>query len=88
MGAKQFTRLCRRSLGRTPAQVALAWVLAQGADIVPIPGTTKAARVAENVDAEDLELRAEEIERLSAATPAREVVGDRYPSPMMPGLGI
>jgi aryl-alcohol dehydrogenase-like predicted oxidoreductase len=72
----------------TPAQVALAWVLAQGADVVPIPGTTKPARVEENVASAELELRADEIERLSAAAPPRETVGDRYPAPMMSALGI
>jgi aryl-alcohol dehydrogenase-like predicted oxidoreductase len=72
----------------TPAQIALAWVLAQGADIVPIPGTTKAARVEENVAAAELELSAADLERLDAAAPAGATVGDRYPTPMMAALGI
>ena len=72
----------------TPAQIALAWVLAQGADIVPIPGTTKAARVEENVAAAELELSAAELERLGAAAPVGATVGDRYPAPMMAALGI
>jgi aryl-alcohol dehydrogenase-like predicted oxidoreductase len=70
----------------TPAQVALAWVLARGADIVPIPGTTKPHRVVENVDAAELELSAEELERLDAAAPVGAAVGDRYPTPMMGSL--
>ena len=71
----------------TPAQIALAWVLAQGADIVPIPGTTKAHRVEENVTAAEIELSAADLERLDAAVPAGTAVGDRYPAPMMGALG-
>ena len=67
----------------TAAQVALAWVLAQGNDIVPIPGTTKPHRVEENLAALDLELSAQELERLDAAAPVGAAVGDRYPTPMM-----
>jgi aryl-alcohol dehydrogenase-like predicted oxidoreductase len=70
----------------TPAQVALAWVLAQGEDIVPIPGTTKAARVEENVAAAELTLDAAQLATLTDAVPA--AVGDRYPTPMMEALGI
>jgi aryl-alcohol dehydrogenase-like predicted oxidoreductase len=70
----------------TPAQVALAWVLAQGADIVPIPGTTKPHRVQENVDAAELELTAADLEALDAAAPVGATVGDRYPAPMMGSL--
>jgi aryl-alcohol dehydrogenase-like predicted oxidoreductase len=70
----------------TAAQVALAWVLARGQDIVPIPGTTKPHRVEENVAAAELELSAEALERLSAAAPVGSAVGDRYPTPMMHAL--
>ena len=70
----------------TPAQVALGWLLAQGRDIVPIPGTTKPRRVEENVAALDLRLSAEELERLSEAAPVGAAVGDRYPAWMMDGL--
>jgi aryl-alcohol dehydrogenase-like predicted oxidoreductase len=72
----------------TPAQVALAWVLAQGADIVPIPGTTKPQRVDENVAAAELELSPAELERLDAAVPPGAAVGDRYPTPVMSSIGI
>jgi aryl-alcohol dehydrogenase-like predicted oxidoreductase len=72
----------------TPAQVALAWVLAQGADVVPIPGTTKPARVDENVAAAELELSAAELERLDAAAPPGATVGDRYPAAMMSAIGV
>ncbi len=67
----------------TAAQIALAWVLARGEDIVPIPGTTKPHRVEENVAAAEIELSAEELERLDTAAPVGAAVGDRYPTPMM-----
>jgi len=56
--------------GATPAQVALAWLLAQGDDIAPIPGTKRVARVQENTAADQLELNAEQIERLNNLAPA------------------
>ena len=62
--------------------------LAQGADIVPIPGRPRRARVEENVAAAELELSAAELERLNAAAPVGATVGDRYPAPMMAALGI
>jgi aryl-alcohol dehydrogenase-like predicted oxidoreductase len=62
-------------VGATPAQVALAWLLAQGNDIAPIPGTTKVARLEENVAADALELTPAQLEALgSVAAPS----GDRY----------
>ena len=67
----------------TPAQVALAWVHAKGEDIVPIPGTKRAQYVEQNVAALDLELSAEELERLDGADQA---AGDRYAD--MSGVGI
>jgi aryl-alcohol dehydrogenase-like predicted oxidoreductase len=57
-------------VGATPAQVALAWVLAQGSDIVPIPGTKRVARLEENVGADSVELSPEQLARLDALTPA------------------
>ena len=57
-------------VGATPAQVALAWVLAQGDDIVPIPGTKRVTRVEENVAADAVELSAEHLGKLDAITPA------------------
>jgi Aldo/keto reductase family len=61
--------------GATPSQVALAWLLAQGDDIAPIPGTKHIARVEENAAADALELTAEQLGRLTAIEPP---VGDRY----------
>jgi aryl-alcohol dehydrogenase-like predicted oxidoreductase len=62
-------------VGATPARVALAWVLAQGRHVVPIPGTKTSSYLAENVGAADLELGAAELAELDAA-PAPE--GARY----------
>jgi aryl-alcohol dehydrogenase-like predicted oxidoreductase len=59
----------------TPAQVALAWLLAQGDDIAPIPGTKRVSRVEENTAADSIELNAEQIERLNNLTPA---TGERH----------
>ncbi|WP_329398719.1 aldo/keto reductase [Streptomyces lydicus] len=56
--------------GATPAQVALAWLLAQGDDIAPIPGTKRVHRVEENTAADDIQLTAEQIDRLSSLPPA------------------
>jgi aryl-alcohol dehydrogenase-like predicted oxidoreductase len=73
-------------LGATNAQVALAWVLAQGSDIVPIPGTTKASRVEENVGAAELTLNDEQLRRIADAAPVGAAVGDRYPAQAMAAL--
>ena len=62
--------------GITPAQLALAWVLAQGDDIVPIPGTKRRRYLEENAAAVDVELSAEDLARIEAELPA--VAGERY----------
>jgi aryl-alcohol dehydrogenase-like predicted oxidoreductase len=64
-----------REAGATPAQIALAWLLAQGDDIAPIPGTKRVARVEENTAADRVELTARQIDRLNNLTPA---VGERH----------
>ena len=61
--------------GATPAQIALAWLLAQGNDIAPIPGTRRVARVEENTAADGIELSGDQLERLSNLTPA---AGERH----------
>jgi aryl-alcohol dehydrogenase-like predicted oxidoreductase len=61
--------------GATPAQVALRWLLAQGDDIVPIPGTRRIERAEENAGADAVDLSAGQLDRLSALEPP---VGDRY----------
>src|SRR5246127_4746666 len=63
----------------TPAQLALAWVMAQGRDIVPIPGTKRRKYLEENVAAVELELTAEELARIDEAAPVGAAAGDRYP---------
>jgi len=65
--------------GVTPAQLALAWVQAQGDDVVPIPGTKRLRYLQENVGADTVRLDAQELARLAAAVPPDAVVGDRYP---------
>src|SRR3954471_14178736 len=65
----------------TPAQLALAWVLSQGEDIVPIPGTKRRARLEENAAAVDVVLSGEELREIADALP--EAVGQRYPEAMM-----
>ncbi|MCT7368440.1 aldo/keto reductase [Mycolicibacterium llatzerense] len=62
-------------VGATPAQVALAWLLAQGDDIAPIPGTKRVARVEENIAADAVELSAAQLQALNTLPPA---VGERY----------
>src|SRR5205085_8355034 len=64
----------------TPAQVALAWLLAKKAWIVPIPGTTKLDRLEENVGALQVELSPEDIEAIETASSQVEVKGERYPA--------
>ena len=66
--------------GCTPAQLTLAWVLAQGPDVVAIPGTRYAPRLDENVGALKVTLSAEDVARMSAAIPVGAVAGTRYPA--------
>jgi aryl-alcohol dehydrogenase-like predicted oxidoreductase len=62
----------------TSAQIALAWVLAKGDDIIPIPGTKKIERLDENASAAKLALTAEDVAAIERAAPSGEVTGDRY----------
>lgn len=82
--------LIRRIAGAhdaTPAQVALAWLLAQKPWIVPIPGTTKLHRLQENLAAADLELTAEDVAELGRAADEIGVEGERYPPHLMAIVG-
>ncbi len=65
--------------GVTSAQVALAWLMAQGNDIVPIPGTRSVQRLLENVGSANVELSTDELEELDAVFPFGVTSGDRYP---------
>jgi aryl-alcohol dehydrogenase-like predicted oxidoreductase len=67
----------------TPAQLAIAWVMAKGDDIVPIPGTKSPKRLEENAAANDVKLSAQDVEQLDNAISRDAVRGDRYPEPMM-----
>jgi aryl-alcohol dehydrogenase-like predicted oxidoreductase len=69
--------------GCTPSQLALAWLLAQGTDIVPIPGTTSEARLQENVGAPNVALSAADLQRIEAAAPKGVAAGQRYHPGMM-----
>jgi hypothetical protein len=69
-------------LGATPAQIALAWLLAQRPWIVPIPGTRKLARLEENLAAADLELTATDLDEIATASAAITVQGAGYPEAM------
>jgi aryl-alcohol dehydrogenase-like predicted oxidoreductase len=65
--------------GRTPGQVALAWVLSRGEDVVPIPGTKRRRYLEENAEAADIELTEADLGRLEQAFPQGAAAGDRYP---------
>ena len=67
----------------TAPQIALAWVLARGRDIVPIPGTKRRAYLEENLEASDLTLSAEDLTRIEALFPREAVQGPRYPDRIM-----
>ncbi len=67
------------SKGCTTAQLAIAWVMAQGEDIVALVGTKSRTRLEENVGAASVELTSEDLERIEAAVPRGAVAGDRYP---------
>lgn len=67
----------------TPAQLALAWVLAQGEDVVPIPGTKRRKYLQENLGALDVNLTTEDLERMEEVAPGDAFAGSRYPEAMM-----
>lgn len=66
--------------GCTAGQLALAWLLAQGSDIVPIPGTKHRRRLEKNLGAADISLSSEDLRRLDELAPAGAAAGDRYVS--------
>jgi aryl-alcohol dehydrogenase-like predicted oxidoreductase len=77
-----------REKGVTPARLALAWVLAQGEDIVPIPGTRRLKYLEDNLGAADLTLTPGEVDRLSALVPPGAVAGTRYDETGMQRVGL
>lgn len=74
--------------GCTPAQLALAWVLAQGEDMIPIPGTKTLPRLLENMGAADLQLSKEELAEIEKVFPAGAAVGDRYHEAAMKAVNL
>ena len=74
--------------GCTPAQVALAWLLAQGDDIIPIPGTKRVGYARENAAAADIALDAADLARIADQAPRGAAHGERYPAAQMKSLGL
>lgn len=72
--------------GCTPAQLALAWVLAQGEDIVPIPGTKRRAKLEDNVGALEVTLSDADLQRIDGILPPGAAAGERYAAPAMQAL--
>lgn len=74
--------------GRTPAQLALAWLLHQGEDIVPIPGTRRTTRLHENAAATQIELSAEELAKIDAILASTTIAGARYAAASMASVNL
>jgi len=72
--------------GCTPGQLVLAWLLAQGQDVLPIPGTKRKDRLEENLGATAVKLSPADVARISDAVPAGAAAGTRYPAPQMKGV--
>ena len=83
-----FKQWQQRMDARTMAQVAIAWTLAQGEVIVPIPGTKRRPYLGENIAAAELSLTAEEMAALGANFEPDVTAGDRYPEEQMKRVGI
>ena len=73
--------------GITPAQIALAWLLAQKPWIVPIPGTTKLHRLEENLGAAEVTLSQNDLSQIALALETVKIVGDRYPAALQARVG-
>ena len=77
-----------RDKGCTPSQAALAWVLAQGNDVVPIPGTRHVRYLEENVGALNVRLSRDDLQRIDAAFPKGAAVGERYAEAAMRAVNL
>lgn len=75
-----------REKGCTPGQLVLAWLLAQGGDVIPIPGTKRIERLDENIGAIAVSLSAEDVARIAVAVPSGAAAGTRYPAGGMKGV--
>jgi aryl-alcohol dehydrogenase-like predicted oxidoreductase len=87
-GLVETLTMLAREKGRTPAQLALAWLLHQAPDIAPIPGTTKVPRLEENVAAAEVRLSADELAAIERAVPESAVAGERYDARGMTTVGL
>jgi aryl-alcohol dehydrogenase-like predicted oxidoreductase len=76
-----------REKGYTPSQLALAWVLSRGGDVVPIFGTKRRKYLLENLKALEIRLTPADLARLEELAPKGAVAGDRYPAAMMSYIG-
>jgi aryl-alcohol dehydrogenase-like predicted oxidoreductase len=85
--AEKVQAIAKRK-GCTPAQLALAWVLAQGSDVIPIPGTKQNKRMMENIGAVSVRLSEAEVAEISGAVPPGAAKGTRYPEAQMASLYI
>ena len=83
LGLAARVREIAAEVGCTPVQLALAWLLQQGEDVVPIPGTKREQYLEENAAAVDMELTPEQLQELDEAVPRGAVSGDRYPAESM-----
>jgi len=82
----QRVKAIARRKGVTPAQLALAWVLAKGEDLIPIPGTKRRKYLEENAAAVDIRLTPADITELEAAVPENEIAGERYAAAAMKAI--
>jgi aryl-alcohol dehydrogenase-like predicted oxidoreductase len=87
-GLVELLRKIAEKKAATPAQIDLAWLLAQKPWIVPIPGTTKGHRLDENVAAADVELTAGDVDEITNATEAVTIHGARYPEELEKRTGL
>jgi aryl-alcohol dehydrogenase-like predicted oxidoreductase len=85
--AEKFQAIARKK-GCTPAQLALAWVLAQGPDVIPIPGTKQKKRMMENIGALNVTLSDADLKEIAGVMPAGAAKGTRYPEAQMASLYI
>jgi len=85
--AQKVEAIAKRK-GCTPAQLALAWVLAQGNNVIPIPGTKQKKRMLENIGALNVKLSESDLAEIASAVPAGAVKGTRYPEAQMASLYI
>ena len=87
-GTDIISRRLAQGLGLTNAQLALAWALSKGDDIVPVTGTQRVTYLAQSVAAERTRLGAEQLAQLEAIFSPDAVAGERYPIEMLSGVGI